>query len=230
MIDSDVEEFEKGKKEINRIQIKTKGNIGKFGNGEKEYFDLPFGWTKEVVYLKNQPSMQGKIRQDIYLIGPGKNGKKFQSDVKLQRFLQENPDIKCDLSVTSTKATVHREFLMNCSFGSQESSFSRKIHVENHIENHIDDGDNILEDSDYEEDGDNILEDSGSDYEEEAKKEKVKRGIFVGSDSESEDESKKQKPETSKVSPIPKQIKQFQQQPKTYAGGKKGEKTEQKVR
>ena len=226
MIDSDVEEFEKGKKEINRIQIKTKGNIGKFGNGEKEYFDLPFGWTKEVVYLKNQPSMQGKIRQDIYLIGPGKNGKKFQSDVKLQRFLQENPDIKCDLSVTSTKATVHREFLMNCSFGSQESSFSRKIHVENHI----DDGDNILEDSDYEEDGDNILEDSGSDYEEEAKKEKVKRGIFVGSDSESEDESKKQKPETSKVSPIPKQIKQFQQQPKTYAGGKKGEKTEQKVR
>ena len=210
MIDSDVEEFEKGKKEINRIQIKTKGNIG---NGEKEYFDLPFGWTKEVVYLKNQPSMQGKIRQDIYLIGPGKNGKKFQSDVKLQRFLQENPDIKCDLSVTSTKATVHREFLMNCSFGSQESSFSRKINVENHID-----------------DGDNILEDSGSDYEEEAKKEKVKRGIFVGSDSESEDESKKQKPETSKVSPIPKQIKQFQQQPKTYAGGKKGEKTEQKVR
>ena len=125
-----VEEFEKRKKEINRIQIKTKGNIGKFGTGEKEYFDLPYGWTKEVVYLKNQPSMRGKIRQDIYLISPGRKGKKLQSDAKLQRFLQENPDIECDLSVTSTKATVHREFLKNCSFDSKESGFSRKINVE----------------------------------------------------------------------------------------------------
>ena len=125
-----VEEYEKKKKEIGKVQIKSKGNIGKHGPGEKEYFDLPFGWTKEVVYLKNQPSMRGKIRQDIYLISPGRKGKKLQSDAKLQRFLQENPDIECDLSVTSTKATVHREFLMNCSFGSQESSFSRKINVE----------------------------------------------------------------------------------------------------
>ena len=74
-------------------------------------------------------------------------------------------------------------------------------------------------DSDDSDDGDNnILQDSGSDYEEDLKKEKAKHGIFVGSDSESEDESKKQKPETSKVSPTP----------KTYSG-KKGEKTEQKV-
>jgi len=79
-----------------------------------------------------------------------------------------------------------------------------------------DDGENILEDSG------NTLEDSGSDYEEEAKKEKAKRKVFVGSDSESEDESKKQnrKPETSTVSPIPKQIQQY---------GKKGQKTQQKV-
>ena len=74
-------------------------------------------------------------------------------------------------------------------------------------------------DSDVSDDGDNnILQDSGSDYEEEVRKEKAKRGIFVGSDSESEDESNKQKPETSKLSPTP----------KTYSG-KKGEKTEQKV-
>ena len=125
-----VEEFEKRKKEINKLQIKTKGNIGKHGNGEKEYFDLPYGWTKEVVYLKNQPSMRGKIRQDIYLISPGSNGKKLKSDIKLQTFLEENPNIKCDLAVTSTKATVHREFLKNCSFGSQESSFLRKTNVE----------------------------------------------------------------------------------------------------
>ena len=113
-----------------KLQINRETPNGKVNVGEREYFDLPFGWTKEVVYLKNQPSMRGKIRQDIYLISPGRKGKKLQSDAKLQRFLQENPDIECDLSVTSTKATVHREFLMNCSFGSQESSFSRKTNME----------------------------------------------------------------------------------------------------
>ena len=110
---------------------KTKNSKVKVENpSDRETFDLPHGWTKLVVYRRNQPSMGGKIRQDIYLIPPGSEGKKFQSDAQLHRFLQENPDIECDLSVTSTKATVHREFLMNCSFGSQESSFSRKINVE----------------------------------------------------------------------------------------------------
>jgi hypothetical protein len=54
-------------------------------------------------------------------------------------------------------------------------------------------------------DDENILEESGSDYEEEVRKEKAKRGIFVVSDSESEDKSKKQNrnPKTSTVSPIP---------------------------
>ena len=87
-------------------------------------------------------------------------------------------------------------------------------------------------DSDHSDDGENFLQDSGSDYEDELKKEKAKGGMFVGSDSESEDESKKQKQklETSTGSPISKQIKQFQERPKTYAGGKKGEKTQQKVK
>ena len=86
------------------------------------------------------------------------------------------------------------------------------------------------DDSDDGENAENILQDSGSDYEDELKKEKAKGGIFVGSDSESEDDSKKQKLETSTGSPISKQIKQFQEQPKTYAGGKKSEKTQQKVK
>ena len=106
--------------------------IGKLGNSEretmenakekensvtKEYFELPYGWIKEVVSTKNQPSMRGKVREDIYLISPGSNGKKFKSDIKLQKFLEENPNIKCDLAVTSTKKTVHTEFLMNRTFG-----------------------------------------------------------------------------------------------------------------
>ena len=56
--------------------------------------------------------MRGKIRQDISVIGPGRKGKKFQSDAKLQRYLQENPLIECDLSVTSTSKKKHREFLL----------------------------------------------------------------------------------------------------------------------
>ena len=111
------EEFLKVKKEINKDCIDNGKKIGKFGGGEKEYFDLPYGWTKEVVYLRNQPSMKGKTRQDIYLISPGSNGKKIKSEVKLQKFLEENPNIKCDLAVTSTKRTVHTEFLMNRTFG-----------------------------------------------------------------------------------------------------------------
>ena len=92
---------------------KTKNSKVKVENpSDRETFDLPHGWTKLVVYRRNQPSMAGKIRQDIYLIPPGSEGKKFQSDAKLQRFLQENPDIECDRSVTSTKATVHKKFLL----------------------------------------------------------------------------------------------------------------------
>ena len=104
----------------------TDNKTGKFGSGEtketskekensvtKEYFDLPYGWRKEVVSIKNQPSMKGKVREDIYLISPGRNGKKIQSDIKLHDFLEENPNIKCDLEVTSTSRVKHKEFLMN---------------------------------------------------------------------------------------------------------------------
>ena len=102
--------------------------IGKLGSSEteakenakekensttKEYFDLPYGWRKEVVLIKNQPSMKGKVREDIYLISPGRNGKKIQSDIKLHDFLEENPNIKCDLEVTSTSRKKHKEFLMS---------------------------------------------------------------------------------------------------------------------
>ena len=79
----------------------------------KEYFDLPYGWIKEVVSTKNQPSMRGKVREDIYLISPGSNGKKIKSAMKLHNFLEENPNIKCDLEVTSTSRKKHKEFLMS---------------------------------------------------------------------------------------------------------------------
>ena len=83
----------------------------------REFFELPHGWTKLVVHRENQKSMHGKTRHDIYLICPGSKRTKLQSDAQLERFLQENPDIECDQSVTSTKATVHRKLLLEIENG-----------------------------------------------------------------------------------------------------------------
>ena len=107
-----IKKAKKSKAPVKAVLEITGGDEAENETGEKEVYELPYGWTKEVVYRRNQPSMRGKIRQDISVIGPGSKGKKFQSDVKLQRYLQENRDIECDLSVTSTSKKKHREFLL----------------------------------------------------------------------------------------------------------------------
>ena len=97
-----------------KLQINRETPNGKVNVGEREYFDLPYGWTKEVVTLRNQPSMKGKVRTDIYLkspVIPGIKRKTFRNDNQVHSFLEENPNIMCDLDVTSTKKTKHRELL-----------------------------------------------------------------------------------------------------------------------
>jgi hypothetical protein len=94
-------------------------------NGEKEYFDLPYGWTKQVVYLRNQPSMKGKVRTDIYLKCPGVKGKWIKSDIALLKYLKENPNIKCDQAVTSTSRKKHREFLEELKKKNQTKEISK---------------------------------------------------------------------------------------------------------
>ena len=97
-----------------KLQINRETPNGKVNVGEREYFDLPYGWTKEVVTLRNQPSMKGKVRTDIYLKSPAVPGikrKTFRNDNQVRSFLEENPNIMCDLEVTSTKKTKHRELL-----------------------------------------------------------------------------------------------------------------------
>ena len=98
--------FEKLKKE-KRETLKGRVNVG-----EKVYFDLPYGWTKEVVTRRDQPSLKGRVRKDVYLISPGAKGKKFRTDNELHRFLGKNPNILCDLEVTSTKMSKHRELFV----------------------------------------------------------------------------------------------------------------------
>ena len=101
------------KKTIDKSPSENK--VGESWDGEKEYFDLPYGWTKQVVYLRNQQSMKGKVRTDIYLkspAGPGIKRKTLRNDTQVRRFLVENPHIMCDLAVTSTSKKKHREFLL----------------------------------------------------------------------------------------------------------------------
>ena len=82
-----IKKAKKSKAPVKAVPEITGGDEAENETGEKEVYELPYGWTKEVVYRRNQPSMHGKIRQDIYVISPGSKGNKFQSDVKLQRFL-----------------------------------------------------------------------------------------------------------------------------------------------
>ena len=58
--------------------------------------------------------MKGKVRTDIYLTSPGVNGVKgkwIQSYTQLRKYLEENPNVKCDQAVTTTSRKKHREFL-----------------------------------------------------------------------------------------------------------------------
>jgi hypothetical protein len=119
ILDSQIQSQGSLYEKLQRNQIKIFGNHeggmsetpkGKVDVGEKEYFDLPYGWTKEVVTRRNQPNMKGKVRKDIYLISPGNKEKKFRTDNERHSFLGKNPNILCDLEVTSTKIKKHREF------------------------------------------------------------------------------------------------------------------------
>ena len=47
----------------------------------------------------------------VYLISP--NGKRINSETDLEKYLIENPDVKCDLEVTSTLNSKHKEFLLS---------------------------------------------------------------------------------------------------------------------
>ena len=55
---------------------------------------MPFGW-KKTGYLRQN----GKT-WDFFVFSP--NGKKFRSTVEVNRYLDQNPDVQCDRSVTNT--------------------------------------------------------------------------------------------------------------------------------
>ena len=56
---------------------------------------LPYGWKKLGHKRKNLNHW------DFCLISP--DDKKFRSNIEIKRYVENNPSIKCDLSVTNTK-------------------------------------------------------------------------------------------------------------------------------
>ena len=63
-------------------------------NDSYREYCLPFGW-KKTGYLRQN----GKT-WDFFAFSP--NGKKFRSTVEVNRYLDQNPDVQCDRSVTNT--------------------------------------------------------------------------------------------------------------------------------
>ena len=63
-------------------------------------YSLPYGWKKVCHKRKRIDKTTDAYRWDIYIIHP--DGKKFRSTIEVERYLDENPDEKCDRSVTTT--------------------------------------------------------------------------------------------------------------------------------
>ena len=68
---------------------------------EKKEYSLPYGWKKMGNKRKNGDNW------DFYVICP--SGKRFRSNVEINRYLDANPDIKCDRNVTNTNRSAEGE-------------------------------------------------------------------------------------------------------------------------
>ena len=68
--------------------------------GQKEdykEFQLPYGWKKT-----GQRRKDGEC-WDFYLFAP--NGQKFRSNVEIKKYLENHPNVKCDMEVTKISST-----------------------------------------------------------------------------------------------------------------------------
>jgi len=66
-------------------------------NDDKREYSLPYGW-KKIGHRRQQGADDN--RWDFYLISPC--GKKFRSNPEVKKYLDQNPDVECDLDVTNT--------------------------------------------------------------------------------------------------------------------------------
>ena len=68
-------------------------------------YSLPFGWQKIGRRRLNQKDW------DFYIISP--EGKKFRSTIGVNKYLDMNPEIKCDRNVTNTQLLSDLQLLRN---------------------------------------------------------------------------------------------------------------------
>ena len=86
--------FFKENKTQNQPENQTIQLIGAIDN-RREY-SLPYGWKK----IGHRRSELSTIRWDFYVFSP--SGNHFRSTPEIKRYLEENPEVKCDLEVTNT--------------------------------------------------------------------------------------------------------------------------------
>ena len=74
-------------------KMTAKSNSAEDTGSYKEYL-LPYDWKKVALKSKNSD------RWDFHVLSP--QGKKFRSNIEIRKYLEVNPDIKCDRNVTNT--------------------------------------------------------------------------------------------------------------------------------
>ena len=83
-----------------RCEINSKNvTLSKICDDIVEY-SLPYGWKKVCQKRKRSDRTTDAYRWDVSIIHP--DGKNFRSTFEVERYLDENPDEKCDRSVTNT--------------------------------------------------------------------------------------------------------------------------------
>ena len=89
----------------------------------REYL-LPYGWKK----IGQKRSEISTKRWDFYIFSP--SGKHFRSTPEIKRYLEENPEVKCDLDVTNTfypNEMKHSKYSKNREKGRSEKMLSKKV-------------------------------------------------------------------------------------------------------
>ena len=84
-------------KKVHEISIDSKKVSSIVEKADVVEYQLPYGWKK---VGSRRSDTADRDRWDFYVYGP--NGEKFRSNVEIKKYLDMNPEVKCDLDVTNT--------------------------------------------------------------------------------------------------------------------------------
>ena len=75
----------------------TADSVPQEGNGYCRTYSLPYGW-KKIGYQRQEGERKGIW--DFHVFSPC--GRRFRSNPEIDRYLDQNPEVKCDRNVTNT--------------------------------------------------------------------------------------------------------------------------------